>query len=70
MLMYRFIFIFIAACEQIYRAQKLRFGYDSMRLMIQSSGILAKMLFEQVLANYEMMTKALDAKLYDGEFYV
>ncbi|QLL69182.1 cobalt ECF transporter T component CbiQ [Lactobacillus sp. 3B(2020)] len=70
MLMYRFIFIFIDAFEQIYRAQKLRFGYDSMGLMIQSSGILAKMLFEQVIINYQMMTKALDAKLYDGDFYV
>ena len=38
--------------------------------MIHSSGILAKMLFEQVIINYEMMTKALDAKLYDGEFYI
>ena len=25
---------------------------------------------EQVIINYEMMTKALDAKLYDGEFYI
>ncbi|WP_267201070.1 cobalt ECF transporter T component CbiQ [Limosilactobacillus kribbianus] len=70
MLMYRFIFIFVDAFEQIHRAQKLRFGYDSFSLMIHSSGILAKMLFEQVIINYEMMTKALDAKLYDGEFYI
>ncbi len=70
MLMYRFIFIFIDAFEQIHRAQKLRFGYDSANLMIHSSGILAKMLFEQVIVNYEMMTKALDAKLYDGDFYI
>lgn len=70
MLMYRFIFIFIDAFEQIHRAQKLRFGYDSVNLMIHSSGILAKMLFEQVIVNYEMMTKALDAKLYDGDFYI
>lgn len=70
MLMYRFIFIFIDAFEQIHRAQKLRFGYDSFHLMVRSSGILAKMLFEQVIINYEMMTKALDAKLYDGEFYI
>lgn len=69
MLMYRFIFIFIAAFQQIHRAQKLRFGYDSFRLMVRSSGILAKMLFEQVIINYDMMTKALDAKLYNGEFY-
>lgn len=70
MLMYRFIFIFVDAFLQIHRAQKLRFGYDSLGLMIHSSGILAKMLFEQVIINYEMMTKALDAKLYDGEFYL
>lgn len=70
MLMYRFIFIFVDAFDQIHRAQKLRFGYDSFGLMIHSSGILAKMLFEQVIINYEMMTKALDAKLYDGEFYI
>lgn len=70
MLMYRFIFIFIEAFEKIHRAQKLRFGYDSFSLMIHSSGILAKMLFEQVIINYEMMVKALDAKLYDGDFYV
>lgn len=70
MLMYRFIFIFVDAFEQIHQAQKLRFGYDSFGLMIHSSGVLAKMLFEQVIVNYEMMTKALDAKLYDGEFYI
>lgn len=70
MLMYRFIFIFIAAFEQIYQAQKLRFGYDNFRLMIHSSGILAKTLFEQVMINYQSMTYALDAKLYNGEFYV
>lgn len=70
MLMYRFIFIFIEAFEKIYRAQKLRFGYDSFSLMINSSGILAKMLFEQVIINYQMMVNALDAKLYDGNFYV
>lgn len=70
MLMYRFIFIFIDAFEQIHRAQRLRFGYDSVSLMIHSSGILAKMLFEQVIVNYQMMTKALDAKLYDGDFYL
>lgn len=70
MLMYRSIFIFVDAFDQIHRAQKLRFGYDSFGLMIHSSGILAKMLFEQVIINYEMMTKALDAKLYDGEFYI
>ncbi|MBA1394099.1 cobalt ECF transporter T component CbiQ, partial [Lactobacillus sp. XV13L] len=70
MLMYRFIFIFIEAFEKIYRAQKLRFGYDSFTLMIHSSGILAKMLFEQVIINYQMMVNALDAKLYDGDFYI
>lgn len=70
MLMYRFIFIFVDAFEQIHQAQRLRFGYDSFGLMIHSSGVLAKMLFEQVIVNYEMMTKALDAKLYDGEFYI
>lgn len=70
MLMYRFIFIFIDAFEQIHRAQKLRFGYDSVDLMVHSSSILAKMLFEQVIRNYEMMTKALDAKLYNGDFYL
>lgn len=70
MLMYRFIFIFVDAFEQIHRAQKLRFGYDSFSLMVRSSGILAKMLFEQVIVNYEMMTKALDAKLYNGDFYI
>ncbi|MDH5105158.1 cobalt ECF transporter T component CbiQ [Lentilactobacillus diolivorans] len=70
MLMYRFIFIFIEAFEQIYRAQKLRFGYKNFRLSLHSSAILAKMLFEQVMVNYEHMVHALDAKLYDGEFKV
>lgn len=66
--MYRFIFIFIDAFEQIYRAQKLRLGYRNFRLAMRSSAILAKMLFEQVFVNYEQMVHALDAKLYDGEF--
>lgn len=68
MLMYRFIFIFIDAFEQIYRAQKLRLGYSTFRLSLHSAGILAKMLFEQVIVNYEAMVHALDAKLYTGEF--
>lgn len=70
MLMYRFIFIFIDSFQEIHRAQKLRFGYDNTSLMIHSSGILAKMLFEEVLVNYNQMVKALDAKLYNGNFYV
>ncbi len=70
MLMYRFIFIFIEACEQIYRAQKLRLGYRTFRLSIHSAGILVKMLFQQVMTDYQQMVYALDAKLYNGEFKV
>ncbi|GKT02947.1 cobalt ECF transporter T component CbiQ [Furfurilactobacillus entadae] len=70
LLMYRFIFIFIESFEQIYQAQELRFGYANMRLSIHSAGILAKMLFEQVIINYQKMTYALDAKLFAGDFGV
>ncbi|WP_232365331.1 cobalt ECF transporter T component CbiQ [Lentilactobacillus fungorum] len=70
MLMYRFIFIFIDTFEEIHRAQKLRFGYRNIRTTIHSLSILVKMLFEQIMINYEAMTHALDAKLYDGEFKV
>lgn len=70
MLMYRFIFIFIESCEQIYHAQKLRFGYDTIGLTLHSSGILAQMLFQQVIVNYRKMELALAAKLYDGEFRI
>ncbi|GAY73647.1 cobalt ECF transporter T component CbiQ [Lentilactobacillus kosonis] len=70
MLMYRFIFIFIDSFEQIYRAQKLRFGYRNFKVSLRSSGILVKMLFEQIIINYQAMVHALDAKLYNGDFDV
>lgn len=70
MLMYRFIFIFIDSFEEIHRAQKLRFGYRNIRTSLHSLSNLVKMLFEQIMVNYEAMTHALDAKLYDGEFKV
>ena len=70
MLMYRFIFIFIDSFEQIYRAQKLRFGYQNFRVSFKSAGILGKMLFEQIIVNYQSMVRALDAKLYNGDFDV
>ncbi len=70
MLMYRFIFIFIAAFEEIYRAQKLRFGYQNFRVSLHSAAILGKMLFEQVMINYQAMDHALAAKLYTGEFEI
>ncbi|EHO47980.1 cobalt ECF transporter T component CbiQ [Lentilactobacillus kisonensis] len=70
MLMYRFIFIFIDSFEEIHRAQKLRFGYRNVRTSLHSLSILVKMLFEQIMINYEAMTHALDAKLYDGEFTI
>ncbi|MFD1123888.1 cobalt ECF transporter T component CbiQ [Lentilactobacillus raoultii] len=70
LLMYRFIFIFIEAFEQIYQAQKLRFGYQNFRLSIHSAGILLKMLFEQVMINYRDMEYALEAKLFNGDFKI
>ncbi|GEK27879.1 cobalt ECF transporter T component CbiQ [Furfurilactobacillus siliginis] len=70
LLMYRFIFIFVDSFEQIYRAQQLRFGYANLRLSMHSAGILVKMLFEQVIINYQKMVYSLDAKLFTGEFTV
>ncbi|MCF6165846.1 Transmembrane component CbiQ of energizing module of cobalt ECF transporter [Furfurilactobacillus rossiae] len=70
LLMYRFIFIFVDSFEQIYRAQELRFGYASLGLSVHSAAILGKMLFEQVIINYQKMTYALDAKIFQGEFAV
>lgn len=68
MLMYRFIFI--DTFKEIHRAQKLRFGYQNFRMILHSLSILLKILFAQIMINYEVMTHALDAKLYDGEFKV
>lgn len=68
MLMYRFIFIFIAAWEQIYHAQQLRFGYRNFHTSIHSLSLLIKLLFEQIIYNYREMDNALAVKLYHGEF--
>ncbi len=70
LLMYRFIFIFIESFEQIHKAQKMRFGYRNVKVSLHSSGILVKMLFEQVMVNYTYMTHALDAKLFNGDFKI
>lgn len=69
LLIYRFIFIFIEESAAIYRAQSLRFGYDSLRGSLHSLSMLVSMLLERVLLRHQQMTVALDIKLYRGEFY-
>lgn len=68
-LMYRFIFILLEECRQIYTAQYIRFGYKDIKKSYKSLSLLIKLLFIRVLIRYEDMNIALDNKLYNGKFH-
>lgn len=69
-LVYRFIFIFVRECSDIYIAQHLRFGYKDLKGAYQSLALLIKQLFIRVLKRYEDMNIALEHKLFDGQFHL
>ncbi|WP_373899756.1 cobalt ECF transporter T component CbiQ [Haloimpatiens sp. FM7315] len=67
-LIYRFIFIFLEECKEIYNAEEMRFGYMGLRNSYKSLSLLIVCLFVRVMIKYEDLTISLESKLYDGEF--
>lgn len=69
-LMYRFIFIFIATANQIYVAQKLRGGYNKLKSSFYSLAQLVILLLFKVNYRGQMTYLALMSRGYDGELKV
>lgn len=69
-LIYRFIFIFLDESLEIYRAQEMRFGYNTLKNSYNSLSVLIRILFTRVMNRYRDMEIALDSKLYDGDFHI
>ncbi|MGL4797401.1 MAG: cobalt ECF transporter T component CbiQ [Paraclostridium sp.] len=70
MLTYRFIFIFLEEVEEIYKSQKLKFGYINIKNTYTSTGLLIKTLFFRMMKRYDDMKISLDIKLYEGKFHI
>lgn len=68
-LVYRFISIFLEESGELYRAQKMRFGYRNLRISFSSFAILVKQLFVRVMTRYEDMQASLAMKLFNGTVY-
>ncbi|RKD30618.1 cobalt ECF transporter T component CbiQ [Thermohalobacter berrensis] len=69
-LTYRFIFIFLKECKEIYTAQQLRFGYVEFKNSLNSISSLVACLFIRVMKRYEEMKIALEVKGYNGKFHM
>lgn len=67
-LIYRSIFIFLEESNNIYLAQKMKFGYDTRKNYIRSISLLISNLFIKVFQRHKEMNISLECKLYDGEF--
>jgi cobalt/nickel transport system permease protein len=68
MLIYRFIFIFIAEADQIYRSQVMRLGYGRFIESVNSLGMLVGALFLRTIDRGEALVLAMDARCYSGTF--
>lgn len=70
MLTYRFIFILLEEISQIYRAQDLKFGYNTMKNSFNSLGLLLRTLIVRMIKRYKDMVVSLESKNYDNKFYM
>jgi energy-coupling factor transporter transmembrane protein EcfT len=67
MLMYHFIFVFIAQAIAIHNAQTIRQGYTSFRRSLNSMAMLGAMLFIRGWKEAEDLIVAMDSRCYDGK---
>jgi len=67
MLIYHFIFVFIAQAIAIHNAQTIRHGYSSVRRSINSMAMLGAMLFIRGWKEAEDLIIAMDSRCYDGK---
>jgi cobalt/nickel transport system permease protein len=70
MLTYRFIFILLEEISKIYRAQDLKFGYNTMKNSFNSLGLLIRILIIKMIRRYKDMIVSLESKNYDSQFYM
>lgn len=69
-LIYRFVTIFAGELDTMRQASDLKFGSRTPRLMLRSSSALAGVLFTRVMGSYQDWQRALDLKLYQGDFHL
>ena len=67
MLIYHFIFVFIAQAIAIHNAQTIRHGYTSFKRTLNSMAMLGAMLFIRGWKEAEDMIIAMDSRCYDGK---
>lgn len=69
-LTYRFIFIVLEEANNIYIAQKIRYGYSRIKNSYYSLAILIKMLLVKSIKRYQKMQTSLVLKEFNGEFHI
>ncbi|MGB7787541.1 cobalt ECF transporter T component CbiQ [Methanoregula sp.] len=67
MLIYHFIFVFIAQTIAIHNAQTIRQGYTSFKRSLNSMAMLGAMLFIRGWKEAEDLIIAMDSRCYDGK---
>jgi cobalt/nickel transport system permease protein len=66
LLIYRYIFVFIAVMETMHTAQELRLGYSGLKKRLRSTSLLIGSLFIRTLEQGERTFTAMNARGYDG----
>ncbi|MDR0766981.1 MAG: cobalt ECF transporter T component CbiQ [Methanosarcinales archaeon] len=67
MLIYRYIFVFLALLLKIQSAQAMRFGYSSFKRSMHSAGLLVGSLFVQTLEQGDRLYLSMNSRCYDGK---
>lgn len=70
MIIYRTIFLIMDQLVLVYRAQLMRLGYSSFRESVRSFSTLAGSVFIASWEAGEDLTRAMEARCYDGKFTV
>lgn len=66
MLMYRYIFVFLAEATNMYNSQKTRLGYLSIKGSFKSLGMLVSNLFIKTWVRGEQVYISMESRCYDG----
>ncbi|WNY28354.1 Cobalt transport protein CbiQ [Methanimicrococcus stummii] len=67
MLIYRYIFVFLALLLNIQSAQAMRFGYCNFKTSLHSTGLLVGSLFVQTLEQGDRLYLSMNSRCYDGK---
>ncbi|MDV0445516.1 Cobalt transport protein CbiQ [Methanimicrococcus sp. At1] len=67
MLIYRYIFVFLALLLNIQSAQTMRFGYRNFKTSIHSAGLLVGSLFVQTIEQGDRLYLSMNSRCYDGK---